>query len=125
MTYFPPPQSSRRAPRMRLAENTPAVVRLQDGWRIPGKLQVISVTGGLLCLSKLLSQGCQVKLMFLTEAGSVLGAVEMLSPVPGGLQPFRFTTLRDDDRRRLQAAIQSSQERSRREYQQIEHYTAW
>lgn len=122
MTYFPPPQSSRRAPRMRLAESTPAVVRLQNGWRIPGKLQVISVTGGLLCLSKLLSQGCPVKLMFLTEAGPVLGAVEMLSPVPGGLQPFRFTTLYDDDRHRLQAAIQSSQER---EDQSVEHYRAW
>ena len=107
MTYFPPPQSPRRAPRMRLAESTPAVVRLQNGWRIPGKLQVISVTGGLLCLSKPLSQGCPVKLMFLTDAGPVLGAVEMLRPVPDGLQPFRFTTLDDDDRHRLQATLES------------------
>lgn len=124
MTYFPPPQSSRRAPRMHLPENTPAVLRLPIGWRIPGRLHVVSVTGGLLCLSKQLSQGAQAKLMFVSATGPVLGAVEMLSPVPGGLQPFKFTTLYEDDRRRLCAAIQMSQEQNRREHLQIEHFSA-
>jgi hypothetical protein len=46
--------------------------------------------------------------MFLTHTGAVLGAAEMLSPVTGTQQPFRFVSLPVDDRRRLGAAIQSS-----------------
>jgi hypothetical protein len=88
-------------------------------------LQTVSVTGGLLSLSKLLSQGSEVKLMFLTEAGPVLGAAEMLGPVPNGSQPFRFTTLYDDDRRRLQTAIQSCQDQSRRDHQLIVPDRPW
>ena len=92
---------------------------------MPGNLQVISLTGGLLCLSKPLSEGCQVKVMFVTDKGPVLGAAEMLSAENGGMQPFRFTTLCADDRTRLQAVIQASTERNRDYYQQIEKYRAW
>lgn len=125
MMYLPQPQASRRAPRVCFAETTPAVVRLQNGWRVHGKLQVISVTGGLLCLSKPLSERSQVKLMFLTPTGPVLAGAEMLNRVPSGLQPFRFTALLHDDQCRLQAAIQVSQDQNRREYQQIEKHRAW
>lgn len=116
MPCFPPPQALRRAPRTWFAETTPAVLRCQDGRRIRGKLWVISLTGGLLCLSKPLDQGSQVKLMFLTRKGSVLGAVEMLRPETWGLQPFKFVRLYDDDECRLQAAIQSSLHPSRRDW---------
>jgi hypothetical protein len=125
MTYFPLPQASRRAPRTCFAETTPAVLRCQDGGSVPGKLQVISLTGGLLCLSRSMDQGSQVKLMFLTCGGSVLGAAEMLSPISWGLQPFKFVRLYDDDRRRLQAAIQSSLDQNRRDRGQMERYRAW
>ena len=93
MTFLFPQQASGRAPRTCFAETTPAVLRCQDGRRVPGKLQVISVTGGLLSLSKPLDQGSQVKLMFLTPRGAVLGAVQMLSPVSWNLQPFKFVGL--------------------------------
>jgi len=76
-------------------------------------------------MSKPLSQGCEVKVMFLTQAGPVLGAAEMLSPVPSGMQPFRFTALCADDRSRLQAVIQSSTDQDRSAHQQIEKYRAW
>lgn len=125
MTYSPLPQASRRAPRTCFPETTPAVLRCQDGRHVPGKLQVISLTGGLLCLPKPLDQGCQVKLMFLTSGGSVLGAAEMLSPVSWRLQPFKFVGLRDDDQRRLQAAIQSSLDQNRRDHGQMERFRAW
>jgi len=117
MTYLPPRQNSRRAPRVRFSETTPAVVRIENGWRVPGQVQVISLTGGLLSLSKPLNQGSQVKLMFVTEAGPVLGDAEMLRRAPSGLQPFKFTMLFDQDRTRLQAAIQLSQDRNGRGYQ--------
>jgi hypothetical protein len=97
-----------RAPRINLADFTPAVLRFQDGQRASGKLQVLSVNGGLLSLSSPIDQGSQVKVMFLTHAGSVLGAAEMLGPLTSTQQPFRFVSLPVDDRRRLGAAIQSS-----------------
>ena len=97
-----------RAPRINLADFTPAVLRFQDGQRASGKLQVLSVNGGLLSLPRPINQGSQVKVMFLTHTGPVLGAAEMLSPMTGTQQPFRFVSLPVDDRRRLGAAIQST-----------------
>jgi UDP:flavonoid glycosyltransferase YjiC (YdhE family) len=43
--------------------------------------------------------------MFVTDAGSVLGAAEMLSPVSSTQQPFRFVSLAVQDRRRLESII--------------------
>jgi hypothetical protein len=97
-----------RAPRINLADFTPAVLRFQDGQRASGKLQVLSVNGGLLSLPRPINQGSQVKVMFLTHTGPVLGAAEMLSPMTSTQQPFRFVSLQVDDRRRLGAAIQST-----------------
>lgn len=97
-----------RAPRVHLADFTPAVLRFQDGQRASGQLQVLSVNGGLLSLPDPIDQGSQVKLMFLTLGGAVLGAAEMLNPVTSTQQPFRFVSLPVDDRRRLGDAIQSS-----------------
>lgn len=112
MTYLPHGKSFRRAPRVHLQEMTPAVVRIESGLRVSGNLQVISLTGGLLSLSKPLNQGSQVKLMFVTERGPVLGDAEMLRREASGAQAFKFTMLFDQDRTRLQAAIQSSPSRA-------------
>lgn len=90
-----------------------------------GKLQVISVTGGLLCLSKPQDQGSQVRLMFLTRKGTVLGAAEMLSPISWHLQPFKFVGLYEDDQHRLQAAIQLSLDQNRRDREQMVRDRAW
>jgi len=97
-----------RAPRVQVADLTPAVLRFPNGQRASGDLRVLSVTGGLLALPSPIDQGSRVKLMFLTHTGAVLGAAEMLSPVTSTQQPFRFVSLPVDDRRRLGAAIQSS-----------------
>jgi hypothetical protein len=97
-----------RAPRVHLADSTPAVLRFQDGQRATGQLQVLSLNGGLLSLPGPIDQGSRVKLMFLTRTGAVLGAAEMLSPITSTQQPFRFVSLPVDDRHRLGAAIQSS-----------------
>jgi hypothetical protein len=113
MTFLPQRSGAQRSPRVSLPEVTPAVVRIENGWRVNGKLQVVSLTGGLLSLSKPLNHGSEVKLMFVTEAGTVLGAAEMLRPLPSGSQPFKFTMLLEDDRRRLQNAIQLSQNPNR------------
>ena len=125
MAYLRPQQSPARTPRTCFTETTPVVLRCLDGRRVPGKLQIISLTGGLLCLPKPLDQGSQVKLMFLTSSGSVLGAAEMLSPISWTLQPFKFVGLYDDDQCRLQAAIDCSLDRNRRDRMLTEKYRAW
>jgi len=90
------------------------VLRFSNGQTAGAKLQVISLTGGLLSLPQPVVQGTQVKLIFLTGGGAVLGGAEMLRPVTSGLQPFRFVSLAADDHRRLGALIgqQSSQNES-------------
>lgn len=99
------PQSCSRTPRAHLNGNNPAVLRLPNGQNVGANLQVISLTGGLLSLSQPVVQGSQVKLIFLTGAGAVLGGAEMLHPVTNGLQPFRFVSLPADDQWRLGALI--------------------
>jgi len=88
-------------------------------------LQIISITGGLLCMSQPVDQGSKVKLMFLTSRGPVLGAAEMLSPISWSLQPFKFVSLYDDDQARLQAAIKLSLDQNRTDHGQMERFRAW
>jgi hypothetical protein len=97
------PQS--RLPRAHLEGLNPAVLRFPDGHTTGANLQVVSLTGGLLSLPQPVIQGSQVKLIFLTGSGAVLGGAEMLPPVNTGLQPFRFVSLAADDHRRLGALV--------------------
>ena len=107
MTDLPHLHPNWRSPRARLADVTPAVLRLPDGRRSRGKLETISLTGGLLNVTQLLDRGSQFSLMFLTQAGAVVGEAEMLSPVSNTKQPFRFVAIEQDDHRRLRTAVQS------------------
>src|SRR5215468_1165045 len=134
MPYLPQQvqPTGRRAERVRFEENTPVVLRFRDGKRSSGQLQVISTTGGLLCLPQPVQPGAVGKLMFLIQGGSVLGEAQMLSPMSWERQPFKFLSLREDDRTRLQSAIQvrlaqtkrQSDQRAR-ERMQMENFRAW
>ena len=115
----------KRSPRLQFAQTTPAVLRFQDGRRLRGKLQVVSVTGGLLCLPSLVDQGFRVKLMFLADAGTILGTAEMLPSISRSLQPFRFVTIDQDHEHRLRHIIQSSIDHNRYEQQSIIRDRAW
>jgi hypothetical protein len=97
----------RRSPRVRLPSITPAVLRSEDGSRCKGELQVVSLTGGLLCLPAPLVRRSRVKAMFVTRVGAIRGSVEMLTPVSSDLQPFRFLALAGSNQTRLTRAIQS------------------
>jgi hypothetical protein len=114
-----------RPPRLRLAHTTPAVLRVESGARVRGTMQVISQTGGLLCLSNPLNQGARVKLMCLTDAGALLGTAEMLASVSATQQPFRFIAMNEDDERRLRELIQVSLEINRAEQQAIIKDRTW
>src|SRR5262249_3927733 len=134
MPYLPQQvqPTGRRAERVRFEENTPVVLRFPDGKRSSGQLQVISTTGGLLCLPQPLQAGAVGKLMFLIQGGSVTGDAQMLSPMSWERQPFKFLSLHDDDRTRLQTAIQArlaqtqrQMEQRGREREQMENFRAW
>lgn len=132
MPYLPNHQTPRRPDRVRFAETIPAVFRLLDGNRASGRLKVVSITGGLLALTRPIRQGQIGKIMFLTSKGSVLGSAEMLTPLSWELQPFKFIALPDDDHSRLQLAINASLRESHREREeslrkaaQFEKLRAW
>lgn len=96
---------SMRSQRLQLADSIPIVLRRQDGHRIPGKLQCVSVTGGLVVPASLLPPGSMVRLIFVTPKGPVTGTAEMLRPVSWTEQPFRFAAIANADQHRLRAVI--------------------
>jgi hypothetical protein len=121
---LPHPKPDCRARRLSLTATTHAVLRFEDGRRTQGQLEVISLTGGILSLSKPLVRDSRVKLMFLTPTGPVLGTAEMLQPVSWSQQPFRFVALKQDDQRRLRESIQSSFGQVHKEQEWINKYRA-
>jgi hypothetical protein len=104
-----------RAPRVQL-QTAPALVKLNDGQKANGKLQIVSITGGLLQLARALSEGDFVEVAFQTQSGKVQGMAEMLNPlrsVPGSVfQPFRFVALGDEDHQILKMIVDSVADRS-------------
>ncbi len=119
-------ESRGRPPRLKLTQTTPAVLRFASGDRVQGRLQVVSVTGGLLWLSSPVDQGARAKLMFLIDkAGTVLGTAEMLNPISSTQQPFRFVEIALDDRSRLNRAIQTSTDKNWQDHQAIVRDRAW
>jgi hypothetical protein len=116
MTHFPQPNPQRRAPRIHLGGSVAALVMLDDGQRAKGKLQTISITGGLLRLGKSLGQGDFVEIAFQTQSGPVHGMAEMLSPMSssrdGYLQPFRFVALEDEHHRALSMTVEAVSDKS-------------
>jgi hypothetical protein len=105
MTQIVQAKPARRPQRLQLASSIPIVLRRQDGQRIPGKLQCVSVTGGLVVPASPLAPGSLVRLIFVTPKGPVTGTAEMLQPDSRGEQPFRFAALPDSDQHRLRALI--------------------
>jgi hypothetical protein len=99
-------EPGKRSQRLRLADAIPIVLRSQDGARVAGKLQCVSVTGGLVVPASLLPPGSMVKLLFVTPKGPVTGTAEMLHPVSLAEQPFRFADISGADQHRLHAVIE-------------------
>jgi hypothetical protein len=122
MNYHPHSHPDWRSPRARLAEITPVVFRLSDGSCSRGNLEIISLTGGLVCISNVLDRSSRVMLMFLTQTGLVQATTEMLSPVSRTRQPFRFVALEEGAHRKLRTVVQSFLDA--REQAWIEKYRA-
>jgi len=116
MTHFPRPHRNRRATRIRLANTVPTQVSLDGGERIQGKMQTLSINGGLLQLVQALDAGDFVEIAFETPSGAVRGTAEMLPPLRVSaqktLQAFRFVVLEDRDHEAIRSMVDSSRERN-------------
>ncbi len=106
MAYFP-----QRARRVRVPGAVVIAVRSEGSQTVRGLLNVLSVTGGVLVLSKALEQGVVVEVAFRTSHGIVRGMAELLSPIcqstSGCLQPFRFVALDGEHNTRLHMTLES------------------
>ena len=83
-----------------------------DGRRSKGKLQTVSVTGGLIAMLSPLAEGDFVEIAFQTPAGIVQGMAEMLLAQKhfsaGYQQPFRFVALGDTDHQNLRRSVDTT-----------------
>ncbi len=111
MTYFPQPNPSKRARRVRLPGSVVVSVRSEGSQVVRAKLHELSATGGLLVLPKALEQGDFVEVSFQTSQGIVRGMAELLSvrrkSQSGCLQPFRFVALEDEYHTTLRMTLES------------------
>lgn len=115
MTHYPQTNALHRATRIQLP-TTQALVKLSDGNKTKARLASVSVTGGMLYLTRALAEGDFVEVAFQTRSGNVHGMAEMLNPIRSAqgsvLQPFRFVALGDDDHRALHMTIESEKDTS-------------
>jgi hypothetical protein len=103
-------EDGRRAPRVKLAGVVLALIQLENGRQIRGRLHQLSITGGLLYLDDPLDEGIKVEVMFHVGNCTVRSKAAMLFPMwatQGCLQPFEFTDLAEDDRRTLESDLRT------------------
>jgi len=102
--------SEPRAARSKLGGSVLALILLQNGRQVRAKLHQLSVTGGLLHVAQPLDEAIVVEMAFHVKSNTVRTKAEMLFPMwatQGWLQPFRFVDLADEDRSKLEKALQS------------------
>ena len=111
MTYFPQPNPSKRARRVRLPGSVVVSVRSEGSQLVRAKLHELSATGGLLVLRRALEPGNFGEVSFQTSQGIVRGMAELLSvrrkSQSGCLQPFRFVALEDEYHTTLRMTLES------------------
>lgn len=94
MSQFMQRQPPRRAPRANVRGEISAVIRLENSRQATARLQLLSITGGLMDLSSYLEERTWVDLTIYLSSGPVRTTAEMLFPMralTGYRQPFRFT----------------------------------
>ena len=102
-TNFPP-----RAQRVNLSGIVSASLLLENGRQLTGKLQTLSVTGGLLDLATYLDERTEVSLLFRFGETILQTRARVLFPMRGGMgyfQPFQFTSLGVRERQVIEKEI--------------------
>ena len=97
-------QKGPRGPRVKLGGSILALVLLENGRQIRGRMNQLSVNGGLVSLEQPLDEGIRVTVLFHLGCTSIRCPAYMLFPMwatQGCLQPFRFLDLPEADRTSL------------------------
>jgi hypothetical protein len=103
-----PHQFTARAPRVGVPEGSFATIQLENRRQIPAKLRRISLTGGLLDLAIYVDERLAVGLALPVGSGVIQARAELLFPMRtmiGYLQPFRFTSISEEQLHILDRAI--------------------
>jgi hypothetical protein len=89
-------QKGHRGQRVRLGGSILALLLLENGRQIRGRMNQLSVNGGLLSLENPLDESIRVTVVFHLGCTSIRCRAQMLFPMwatQGCLQPFRFLEL--------------------------------
>ena len=100
--------SKHRGLRVRLAGSVLVLVLLENGRQIRGRMNQLSVNGGLLSLERPLDEAIRVTVLFHLGTTTIRCRARMMFPMwatKGCLQPFRFVDLPDADRDNLSSEL--------------------
>ena len=103
-------QKGPRGSRVRLGGSILALVLLENGRQIRGRMNQLSVNGGLVSLEHPLDEGIAVTMVFRIGGTSIRCHAQMLFPMwatQGCLQPFRFVELGEADRASLNRELEA------------------
>ncbi|MGB6385631.1 MAG: PilZ domain-containing protein [Terriglobales bacterium] len=99
-----------RGLRVKLGGSILALVLLENGRQIRGRMSQLSINGGLVSLEQPLDEGIRVTVLFHLGLTSIRCRGQMLFPMwatQGCLQPFRFLELSDASRASLNRELES------------------
>src|SRR5271170_576406 len=102
-------QKGYRSLRVKLGGSILALVLLENGRQIRGRMNQLSINGGLVSLEQPLDEGIRVTVVFHLGDTSIRCRAQMLFPMwatQGCFQPFRFLELPDADRASLSRELE-------------------
>jgi hypothetical protein len=103
-------QKAQRGVRVKLGGSILALVMLENGRQIRGRMNQLSVNGGLVSLEHPLDEGIRVTVLFHLGITSIRCRAQMLFPMwatQGCLQPFRFLELPEASRASLNRELEA------------------
>jgi hypothetical protein len=99
-----------RSLRVKLGGSILVLVLLENGRQIRGRMNQLSVNGGLLSLEHPLDEAIRVTVLFHLGGTTIRCKARMMFPMwatQGCLQPFRFVDLPEQDRESLSRELDS------------------
>ena len=103
-------QKGQRGSRVKLGGSILVVVVLENGRQIRGRMNQLSVNGGLVSLERPLDEGIRVTVVFHLGCTSIRCRSHMLFPMwatQGCLKPFRFLELPEASRASLNRELEA------------------
>ncbi len=103
-------QKGQRGSRVKLGGSILALVLLENGRQVRGRMNQLSVNGGLVSLEQPLDEGIRVTVLFHIGCTSIRCRARMIFPMwatQGCLQPFRFLELPEASRASLNRELET------------------